>query len=158
MHNFFCDRSISIHVLRFEPPHGFPFWISIWESKTVIKCQKTVTLLNNQFLGVWSHSKMASLFEAQELHHEEEVLRNPYHLKSWLSYLLYKKDASPLSRYLIFERALVNLPRSYKLWFAYLMERKNNLKKKSILDKGYKILVNTFERSIVHMNKMPRIW
>ena len=29
---------------------------------------------------------------------------------------------------------------------------------KSIADKRYRILVNTYERALVHLHKMPRIW
>ncbi len=99
-----------------------------------------------------------SVFASQDLYYEEEIARNPFHLKSWMAYLAYKKEAKPNTRYMIYERAVKYLPRSYKLWFAYLMERKANLKKKSIKDKSFSILASTFVRSIVHMNKMPRIW
>lgn len=103
--------------------------------------------------------KISSLFFAgQDLHHEEEISRNPFHLKSWTNYLAYKKDAKPAARYLIYERALKFLPRSYKLWHPYLQERMDKLESKSVCDKGYDILVNTFERSLVHLHKMPRIW
>ena len=95
---------------------------------------------------------------AADLYHEEEIARNPYHLKSWLNYLTHKKDSSPSNRYVIYERALKFLPRSYKLWFAYIEERKGSLTNKPITDKRYASLVNTMERSLVHMNKMPRIW
>jgi pre-mRNA-splicing factor SYF1 len=93
-----------------------------------------------------------------ELQHEEEIQRNPYHLKGWQNLLTLKKDSSPVSRYVIYERALKFLPRSYKLWHAYLLERSNALKNKSITDKRFTILENTFERALVNMYKMPRIW
>jgi pre-mRNA-splicing factor SYF1 len=94
----------------------------------------------------------------QDKYYEDEVARNPYHLKAWTSYLTWKKEALPAMRFFIYERALKYLPRSYKLWFAYLMERKKGLRGKSVADKGYDILINTFERALVHMNKMPKIW
>lgn len=56
-------------------------------------------------------------------------------------------------------RALKFLPRSYKLWYAYLSERKKAvLGKVEITHKKYQILVNTYERALVHLSKMPRIW
>lgn len=96
--------------------------------------------------------------ESQDVYFEEEISRNPFHLKSWLNYLAFKKDAAPTSRYVIYERSLKFLPRSYKLWFSYITERKVNLQSRPVHDKRYKSLINTFERSLVHMNKMPRIW
>lgn len=59
---------------------------------------------------------------------------------------------------MIYERALKCLPRSYKLWQAYLRERSSNLADKCITSKRFEILINTFERALIHMNKMPRIW
>lgn len=100
----------------------------------------------------------ASYMEAQELQHEEEIQRNPYNLKAWWNFLIYKKESSPVSRYVIYERSLKFLPRSYKLWHAYLQERSVTLVNKCITDKGFSILENTYERALVNMYKMPRIW
>lgn len=100
----------------------------------------------------------ARSIEAQDLQHEEEILRNPYNLKAWWNFLTYKKEASHVTRYVIYERSLKFLPRSYKLWHAYLQERSATLSNKCITDKGYFILENTFERALVNMYKMPRIW
>lgn len=102
--------------------------------------------------------------EAAQLHFEEEIARNPYSLKLWWSYIEYKLQqqedgrCSKLETYIVYERALKNLPRSYKIWRSYLDERSRAVRNKCITDKKIKILVNTFERAIVHMNKMPRIW
>lgn len=60
---------------------------------------------------------------AQDMQFEEEISRNPYYLKIWLAYLQFKNSASPSNRYMVYERALKYLPRSYKLWYAYLTER-----------------------------------
>ena len=107
--------------------------------------------------GGMSHLSAHSI-EAQELQHEEEILRNPYNLKAWWNFLAYKKDSPPITRYVIYERSLKFLPRSYKLWHAYLQERSAALINKCIADKGYSILENTYERALVNMYKMPRIW
>jgi pre-mRNA-splicing factor SYF1 len=100
----------------------------------------------------------ATIFNAQELHFEDDISRNPYNLKSWLSYLTFMKGAKSAKRYMIYERALKHLPRSYKLWFAYLMERVEGMKERKVDDSRGTILTNTFERALVQMNKMPRIW
>ena len=59
---------------------------------------------------------------------------------------------------LLFERALKALPGSYKLWHMYLRERRDKIKHKCITDPAYESLNNTFERALVFMHKMPRIW
>ena len=89
---------------------------------------------------------------------ENEISRNPYHLATWLSYLKSKLTSKPSTRYLIYERALSFLPRSFKLWFAYISELSSRLGGKLITDKRYVHLVNIFERSLIHMHKMPVIW
>jgi pre-mRNA-splicing factor SYF1 len=104
------------------------------------------------------------IMNASDLHFEEEIARNPYHLKVWWNFVSYKQDlgsdskSSNIEIYMIYERALKCLPRSYKLWHAYLTERTSKLSNKSITNKKYEILINTFERALIHMNKMPRIW
>jgi pre-mRNA-splicing factor SYF1 len=107
---------------------------------------------------VQDSSYLGNSLNSQEIQYEEEIARNPYHLRSWINYLLYKKSAKPIYRYVLFERALKFLPRSFKLWKWYLKERRDNLDKRNITDKRYGILVNTFERALVQMHKMPTIW
>eukprot|EP00605_Chrysophyceae_sp_TOSAG23-4_P002366 GSChrysophyteH1.ASY1.ANO1.2614.1 assembled CDS len=89
---------------------------------------------------------------------EQLVDRNPYSVKTWFGYLQHKLGASPTSRYILYERALLNLPRSYKLWHAYIQERTLHLATKSIGDKRYEVLIDVFERCLGQMHKMPRIW
>lgn len=50
-----------------------------------------------------------------DLMYEEELLRNPYSLRMWLRYLDARKNAPPLKRRLLYERALEKLPGSYKV-------------------------------------------
>ena len=59
---------------------------------------------------------------------------------------------------MIFERALKELPGSYKLWIRYLRLRVEQTKSRSILDPIYRDTNNCFERALVFMHKMPRIW
>lgn len=114
----------------------------------------------------------------EDLLYEEELLRNPYALRMWWRYLEARKDAAPKRRYLIYERALAALPGSYKvrhhhiiiimpsatiptlaqLWHAYLAERTDAVKGLSIDNPAQEALSNTFERALVSMHKMPRIW
>lgn len=54
-----------------------------------------------------------------------------------------------MKRYLIYERALKFLPGSYKLWHAYLQERRQAVEGKvPVTHARYQILVNTYERCV----------
>lgn len=47
---------------------------------------------------------------------------------------------------------------SYKLWYNYLRQRVSQLKDRCITDPLYEDVNNAFERALVFMHKMPRIW
>eukprot|EP00238_Polyblepharides_amylifera_P014794 CAMPEP_0196575520 /NCGR_PEP_ID=MMETSP1081-20130531/4982_1 /TAXON_ID=36882 /ORGANISM="Pyramimonas amylifera, Strain CCMP720" /LENGTH=846 /DNA_ID=CAMNT_0041893849 /DNA_START=115 /DNA_END=2652 /DNA_ORIENTATION=+ len=94
----------------------------------------------------------------EDLLYEEELLRNPYTLKLWWRYLEARKDATTKRRHLLFERAVKALPGSYKLWFAYLSERRVVVKGLPVDHPAYSALCNCFERALVTMHKMPRVW
>ncbi|KAJ7968473.1 pre-mRNA-splicing factor SYF1 [Quillaja saponaria] len=99
------------------------------------------------------------LYPSQDdLLYEEELLRNPFSLKLWWRYLIAKSEAPFKKRFVIYERALKALPASYKLWHAYLRERLELVRNLPITHSQYETLNNTFERALVTMNKMPRIW
>jgi len=108
--------------------------------------------------------------------YEEDVINNPYSIKSWWRYLTFKQESGFKERKAIYERALKALPGSYKLWSHYLRERivwtqrkRRAVKKRFATQaefeaawKRYDIacenLFSAFERALVFMNKMPRIW
>ncbi|GLT30120.1 hypothetical protein SLA2020_049400 [Shorea laevis] len=99
------------------------------------------------------------LYPSQEdLPYEEEILRNPFSLKLWWRYLIAKSEAPFSNRFIIYERALKALPGSYKLWHAYLRERLEIVRNLPVTHPKYDTLNNTFERALVTMHKMPRIW
>ena len=58
--------------------------------------------------------------EEEDLLYEEELLRNPYHPRTWLRYIAAKKASSAKKRYLLYERALQALPGSYKVRYDSL--------------------------------------
>ncbi|PKA56207.1 hypothetical protein AXF42_Ash011136 [Apostasia shenzhenica] len=95
---------------------------------------------------------------ADDLPYEEEILRNSFNLKLWWRYLVARADAPFLKRRVIYERALKALPGSYKLWHAYLRERLDRVRCYPISHREYQFLNNAFERALVTMHKMPRIW
>lgn len=99
------------------------------------------------------------LYPSQDdLLYEEELLRNPFSLKLWWRYLIARTEAPFRKRAVIYERALKALPGSYKLWHAYLRERLELVRNLPITHSQYQTLNNTFERALVTMHKMPRIW
>ncbi|KAJ8769194.1 hypothetical protein K2173_000969 [Erythroxylum novogranatense] len=99
------------------------------------------------------------LYPSQDdLLYEEEILRNPFSLKLWWRYLVARRESPFKKRFLIYERALKALPGSYKLWHAYLTERLDIVRNLPITHHQYETLNNTFERALVTMHKMPRIW
>jgi hypothetical protein len=89
---------------------------------------------------------------------EEELLRTPHQMKVWWRYLEARKDATTAKRHLLYERALRALPGSYKLWHAYLSERLEAARGSPPGSAAHEALSNTFERALVTMHKMPRIW
>lgn len=89
---------------------------------------------------------------------EEEIGRNPYALKPWVRHLAQQSAAAPRARAALYERALLHLPRSYKLWHAYLSERLEQVKGAPPASTRNEALLRVFERALSHMNKMPRIW
>ena len=72
--------------------------------------------------------------------------------------LEHKADAPKNMLNLVFERALKELPGSYKLWYNYLKVRRKQMKGRCVTDPGYDAVNSCFERCLVWMHKMPRIW
>lgn len=93
--------------------------------------------------------------------YEQDITRNPGSIKPWLEYTTFKaKHGSLLERAFVLERACTSLPRSYKLWKMYLELRTKHLQSKNPAKFApHYIKVNAlFERALVLLNKMPRIW
>lgn len=90
--------------------------------------------------------------------YEEDVLRNGYSFKPWWRYLQAKVDAEPARRFWIYERALREIPGSYKLWFHYLTERVSGLSGLPPTHPHFMQVTSTFERALAFMHKMPKIW
>lgn len=97
-------------------------------------------------------------FSEEDLPYEEEILRNPYSVKHWQRYIDHLKNTKSKNLNVAYERALKELPGSYKLWYNYLRQRVSQLKGRCITDPLYEDVNNAFERALVFMHKMPRIW
>ncbi|KZM19409.1 RNA processing [Ascochyta rabiei] len=86
------------------------------------------------------------LITDQDGAYEDDIQRNPGSVKPWLDYFAFKRARGSLvEQAFVLERAVTSLPRSYKLnpaKFAPHFLKVNSL----------------FERALVLLNKMPRIW
>lgn len=101
------------------------------------------------------------LIAENDIVYEQDVLRNPGSVKAWLEYVNYKrKHSSLLEQAWVLERACNTLPRSYKLWKLYLDLRVKHLKGCNAVKYAaqYRKVNGLFERALVLLNKMPRIW
>lgn len=96
--------------------------------------------------------------DENDLLYEEEILRNPYSLRMWWRYISARQDVTAKRRYLLYERALRALPGSYKLWHTYLQERRLAVRGLPADHASIDALNNAYERALVTMHKMPRIW
>lgn len=62
--------------------------------------------------------------ETADMAFEEELARGgAASVKLWLRYVAHKRTAPRAARNAVFERALRQLPGSYKLWYLYLRVR-----------------------------------
>uniref|UniRef100_A0A1A9WIW5 Suppressor of forked domain-containing protein n=1 Tax=Glossina brevipalpis TaxID=37001 RepID=A0A1A9WIW5_9MUSC len=97
-------------------------------------------------------------FPSEDVPYEEEILRNAYSVKHWLRYIDHKAKAPNNGVNIVYERALKELPGSYKIWYNYLRTRRRQVRGRCLTDSMYDEVNNTFERALVFMHKMPRIW
>lgn len=93
----------------------------------------------------------------EDLAFEEEVLRNRFSVRHWLRYIDHKKGDND-AVLMLFERGLKEMPGSFKLWIRYLRHRVQQTTDKSVSDPVFQDTNNCFERALVFMHKMPRVW
>ena len=74
------------------------------------------------------------VFNDEDIPFEEELLRNPHSLKSWLRYIEARSDAPTKALNLLYERSLKELPGSYKIWNHYLFLRRQQARGRAITD------------------------
>ena len=86
-------------------------------------------------------------------------IQNPYNFKSWWDTLSSSKEAPFSIRKKIYQISLHYLPGSYKLWYHYLQEERDNVKKNYRLPNvNYDKVNQIHEQSLLYMLKMPVIW
>jgi pre-mRNA-splicing factor SYF1 len=121
---------------------------------------------------VFSHSKspltnqlllLINAFKSDEdTIYEQEILRDGSgSIKPWLAYVDFKlKHGNMREQAFVLERACTQLPRSYKLWKLYLDIRVIHVSSLSSAAYAteYAKVNSLFERALILLNKMPRIW
>lgn len=93
--------------------------------------------------------------------YEQDILRESGSIKPWLAYNEFKRQHGSLhEQAFVLERACMALPRSYKLWKMYLTLRTRHLARlnASIFATEFAKVNQLFERALILLNKMPRIW
>lgn len=105
------------------------------------------------------HHSMLSILD-DDIPFEQETLKNPGDIGPWLRYVEFKADRSIVEQVFVYERACRAFGRSYKLWKAYLDIRVTHLNgmNSSRYSKEFEKVNDCFERALVLLNKMPRIW
>ncbi|KAJ0425523.1 pre-mRNA-splicing factor syf1 [Aspergillus carlsbadensis] len=101
------------------------------------------------------------LIADQDTVYEQDLLRNPGSIKPWLAYIEYKQQNGTLyEQAFVMERACKQLPRSYKLWNMYLEFRTTHLRNRNATKyrTEFQKVNALFERALILLNKMPRIW
>ena len=129
--------------------------------------------------------RSAGTMDAETLAHEERVLRAPTDVNAWQAYLdATPKDddddsaagrgstttiattptgkpttnATLPKRWMLYERAVRAMPSSYKMWYFYLVERVDRARGKRVDDGEHARTIGAFERALVTMHKMPKVW
>lgn len=102
------------------------------------------------------------LVSPDDIMYEQDILRDSSSIKPWLRYIDCKQQqrATLLEQSFVLERACAHLPRSYKLWKIYLELRVKHLRNvnPSIHVLEYNKVNALFERALILLNKMPRVW
>ncbi|KAL9122696.1 MAG: hypothetical protein Q9187_000752 [Circinaria calcarea] len=101
------------------------------------------------------------LISSDDVVYEQDILRDPASVKPWSAYVDFKhQHGTLLEKAFVLERACTQLPRSYKLWKIYLELRVKHLRNKNpAVHRAEYAKVNAlFERALILLNKMPKIW
>ncbi|KAH7411331.1 hypothetical protein BKA64DRAFT_569478 [Cadophora sp. MPI-SDFR-AT-0126] len=101
------------------------------------------------------------LISEEDTIYEQDILRDPGSTKPWLAYIEFKfQHGTLLEQAFVLERACRQLPRSFKLWKMYLTLRMKHLGKlnPAIYRSEYAKVNALYERALILLNKMPRIW
>jgi len=102
-----------------------------------------------------------SLVSNEDSVYEQDIIREPASIKPWLAYIQFKsRHGTILEQAYVMERACTQLPRSYKLWKLYLVFRTKHVAKLNPASYAaeFRKVNALFEKALILLNKMPRIW
>ena len=86
---------------------------------------------------------------------EEDLLRSPFSLRSWLRYISHKHDAGEEFLTFLFERAIKQLPGSYKLWKRYLDYRRSLVEKnRDLSSEDFRAVNICYERALCNLSRV----
>ncbi|KAG9390858.1 Pre-mRNA-splicing factor SYF1 [Carpediemonas membranifera] len=81
-------------------------------------------------------------------------------LEHWTSELSLARDALSSDRFSIYEEAVLHIPRSYKMWYAYIHERRAytdsvepEQRERAVIE-----MCVVYERALIPLKTMPRLW
>lgn len=102
---------------------------------------------------------LEELITAADVPFETEISKNPDDLTIWLKYYKHKltnPEVTFKQRIFILQRAVKQFPRSYKLWYLYLMLLEEHFGK----DKSVTIplISQSYQSSLILLNKSPILW
>ncbi|CAO3686831.1 unnamed protein product [Umbelopsis vinacea] len=106
-----------------------------------------------------SHFSDALLITDDDVPYEEEFSKSQT-LRCWLRYIEHKKQAPKHQLFLVYEQCPMQLPGSYKMWKKYLDLRRAQIKGLNPIQHAdqFDAVNECYERALVLLNKMPRIW
>lgn len=94
-----------------------------------------------------------------DLPYEEDLIRNANLLKPWLRYFEHKRNSPDEERFYLYERALLEFVTSYKIWKAYLDDRRDSVfQRQQLFTDQANFANNCYERALIFLHRMPRIW
>ena len=141
---------VPIELVRNLTP---PFTLTLGKSKA--------RKASDQAMATQQHTSQLYLITPNDEVYENDILRNSGSIRPWLDYANFKRQyGTLLEQSFVLERACTSLPRSYKLWKIYLELRVKHLKGRSPArhQAEFQKVNALFERALVLLNKMPRIW
>ena len=90
---------------------------------------------------------------------EDELVRNPYWVQNWIRYINRREAATFDERCELYERALKNVPGSYKIWKRYLEFRLEHVKDANLVKdhEAYTAANDCFERAMILLHKVSDV-
>ena len=93
--------------------------------------------------------------KADHLLFEQQLIRYPLDIKTWLRYIEYQQEMVPKLH--LYYRALSKCPFYYKLWHQFLIYKLNLLEEEPLYQDIYSVSID-FEMCLLFLQQMPKIY